>query len=79
MAKTNFHLTPHLRVRSLGFLVCLTLSCILIKEVDTNDRVPLQKNTVLVVMLARNKAHTLPFFLSQFQKLVYPKHRIALW
>lgn len=35
--------------------------------------------TVVVALIARNKAHTLPHFLSLFQQLDYPKERIALW
>ncbi|KRT81243.1 hypothetical protein AMK59_5115, partial [Oryctes borbonicus] len=34
--------------------------------------------TVLISILARNKAHTLPYFLSSLEKLNYPKARIAL-
>ncbi|GJQ78784.1 hypothetical protein Trydic_g2815 [Trypoxylus dichotomus] len=34
--------------------------------------------TVLISILARNKAHTLPYFLSTLEKLNYPKERIAL-
>jgi len=46
---------------------------------QTNSTSSKQKNTILIVILARNKAHTLPYFLSQLQKLDYPKERIALW
>ena len=35
--------------------------------------------SVLIVILARNKAHTLPNFLSQFENLNYPKQRLALF
>lgn len=35
--------------------------------------------TVLVSILVRNKQHTLPYFLSQFEALNYPKSRISLW
>ncbi|KAK9732225.1 hypothetical protein QE152_g13032 [Popillia japonica] len=34
--------------------------------------------TVLISILARNKAHTLPYFLSSLERLNYPKDRIAL-
>ncbi|KAI4471867.1 procollagen-lysine2-oxoglutarate 5-dioxygenase/glycosyltransferase 25 family member [Holotrichia oblita] len=34
--------------------------------------------TVLISILARNKAHTLPYFLSSLERLNYPKERIAL-
>ena len=38
-----------------------------------------QKPTVMIAVLVRNKAHTLPFFLHYLEKLHYPKHRIGLW
>ncbi|CAL4124140.1 unnamed protein product, partial [Meganyctiphanes norvegica] len=35
--------------------------------------------TILVVILARNKAHTLPYFLTMFEQLNYPKDRMSLF
>lgn len=35
--------------------------------------------TVVFAILARNKAHTLPYFLTLLSNLNYPKNRIALW
>lgn len=35
--------------------------------------------TILVSILVRNKAHTLPYFLSIFERLNYEKNRIRLW
>ncbi|XP_052593146.1 procollagen galactosyltransferase 2 isoform X3 [Peromyscus californicus insignis] len=40
---------------------------------------PLQSPTVLVVVLARNAAHTLPHFLGCLERLDYPKSRMAIW
>ncbi|XP_031291463.1 procollagen galactosyltransferase 2 isoform X1 [Camelus dromedarius] len=40
---------------------------------------PLQRPTVLVVVLARNAAHTLPHFLGCLERLDYPKDRMAIW
>ncbi|XP_023029681.2 glycosyltransferase 25 family member [Leptinotarsa decemlineata] len=37
-----------------------------------------KKPTLLVSILVRNKAHTLPYFLSNFQRLDYPKDRMSL-
>ncbi|CAG9770550.1 unnamed protein product [Ceutorhynchus assimilis] len=39
----------------------------------------LKKPTILVAVLVRNKQHTLPYFLSNLEKLDYPKDRISLW
>lgn len=35
--------------------------------------------TILIATLFRNKAHTLPHFLSYLERLDYPKDRISLW
>lgn len=35
--------------------------------------------SVLIVTLVRNKAHTLPIFLSYLENLDYPKESISLW
>lgn len=35
--------------------------------------------TVLIVTLVRNKAHTLPYFLSSLEGLNYPKERISFY
>ncbi|XP_004862858.1 procollagen galactosyltransferase 2 isoform X2 [Heterocephalus glaber] len=40
---------------------------------------PLQRPTVLVAILARNAAHTLPHFLGCLERLDYPKSRTAIW
>lgn len=40
---------------------------------------PPQKPTVFVVVLARNAAHTLPYFLGCLERLDYPKSRMAIW
>ncbi|XP_012266997.2 glycosyltransferase 25 family member [Athalia rosae] len=35
--------------------------------------------TIVIAILARNKAHTLPYFLTLLENLDYPKDRISLW
>jgi collagen beta-1,O-galactosyltransferase len=35
--------------------------------------------TVVIALLIRNKAHTLPYFLTLLERLDYPKDRISLW
>ncbi|KAK9880917.1 hypothetical protein WA026_013250 [Henosepilachna vigintioctopunctata] len=45
-----------------------------------NSVIAVNKNpTVFISILARNKAHTLPYFLSYLQNLRYPKERLSLW
>lgn len=38
-----------------------------------------KKPTVLITILVRNKAHTLPYFLTYLEQLHYPKDRMHLW
>ncbi|KAK2578642.1 hypothetical protein KPH14_012134 [Odynerus spinipes] len=38
-----------------------------------------KKPTVLIATLIRNKAHTLPYFLSLLEQQNYPKDRLSLW
>ncbi|KAK4877567.1 hypothetical protein RN001_010073 [Aquatica leii] len=35
--------------------------------------------TLVIAVLIRNKAHTLPYFLTLLEKINYPKDRISLW
>ncbi|XP_051893217.1 procollagen galactosyltransferase 1 isoform X2 [Pristis pectinata] len=40
---------------------------------------PLQSPTVLIAIIARNSAHTLPYYLGALERLDYPKDRISIW
>ncbi|OXA37182.1 Glycosyltransferase 25 family member [Folsomia candida] len=44
---------------------------------DDADRSTLP--TILIACLVRNKAHTLPYFLTTLENLDYPQDRIAIW
>jgi len=35
--------------------------------------------SIFIAILARNKAHTLPYFLQLLESLDYPKERISIW
>lgn len=35
--------------------------------------------TILIVILFRNKAHTMPYFFTYLNRIEYPKDRISLW
>ena len=39
----------------------------------------MREPTVMIAILVRNKAHTLPWFMYYLQNLDYPKQRIRLW
>lgn len=49
-----------------------------IRNGDTYQRVD-KDCTVVIAFLVRNKAHTLPYFLTLLERLDYPKDRISLW
>lgn len=38
-----------------------------------------KKPSIMIVTLVRNKAHTLPMFLTYLEEQEYPKSRISLW
>ncbi|KAG5887523.1 hypothetical protein JTB14_022135 [Gonioctena quinquepunctata] len=59
----------------MGFVQLLFLFFV----IASNSSAEYKKPTILVSILVRNKAHTLPYFLSNFRKLNYPKERISLW
>lgn len=60
-----------------SFIVNLFIAVVLVCIVSCKKR-PKPEPSVLVVLLARNKAHTLPYFLSYFRELDYPKDRMIL-
>ncbi|XP_033863716.3 procollagen galactosyltransferase 2 isoform X1 [Acipenser ruthenus] len=39
----------------------------------------LQKPKILIAIIARNSAHSLPFYLGCIERLDYPKDRLAIW
>ncbi|XP_023246412.1 glycosyltransferase 25 family member isoform X2 [Copidosoma floridanum] len=59
----------------------LLVCCLILINVTKNAHSTeiYKKPSVLIGILVRNKAHTLPYTLSFLEKLDYPKDRIALW
>ncbi|XP_070531927.1 procollagen galactosyltransferase 2-like [Ptychodera flava] len=45
----------------------------------TEEEDPYLDPTVFIPILARNKAHSLPMYLGNIERLKYPKQRISLW
>jgi len=43
------------------------------------DRGEARASTVFLAILARNTAHTLPYFFSYIDRLDYPKDRMHIW
>ncbi|CAH0547323.1 unnamed protein product [Brassicogethes aeneus] len=56
-------------------LVYLCLICMFVECYSSDFKKP----TIVFSILVRNKAHTLPYFLTAIENLNYPKHRISLW
>nr|XP_018908006.1 PREDICTED: glycosyltransferase 25 family member [Bemisia tabaci] len=66
------------------FSLCLVLIIFLIDlNVISSQSVSVggdvKPNTLVIAFLVRNKAHTLPYFLTLLENLNYPKQRIKLW
>lgn len=64
----------------IAFLIATTLLFInncdaKIESINSTLEIP----NVLIVCLIRNKAHTLPYFLTYLQNQDYPKNKISLW
>jgi len=59
----------------MNFIFLFLLFLIPVWCVDSNIKEP----TVFISILVRNKAHTLPYFLTLLEKLQYPKNRIILY
>lgn len=39
----------------------------------------MQRPTVVIAIIARNTAHSLPYYLGALERLNYPKDRISVW
>ncbi|OCT83095.1 hypothetical protein XELAEV_18025634mg [Xenopus laevis] len=64
-------------------LPCLTNIYVIAEELNIEEAIlpesSLQKPRVLIAIIARNAAHTLPYFMDCIDKLDYPKSRLAIW
>ncbi|XP_043527346.1 glycosyltransferase 25 family member isoform X1 [Frieseomelitta varia] len=58
------------------FVCVILISSTVFFEISGED---FKKPTILITILVRNKAHTLPYFLTFLEQLIYPKERIHLW
>lgn len=67
---------------SLGFqclLVCLVSLFFFAVLARSSDDDKLELPTILIAIVARNKAHVLPHFFGYLEQQNYPKSRISLW
>lgn len=76
----------------LRITIVITLLCAVSRQTETNEaddfstestarstEETLRAPTVFLVILARNTAHTLPYFFHYIDRLEYPKDRMYLW
>lgn len=61
----------------LGALLCQGQSYF--SEEKYPEESSMQQPTVVIAVLARNAAHSLPYYLGALEKLNYPKDRISVW
>jgi collagen beta-1,O-galactosyltransferase len=61
--------------------LCIVVFFVLIWKTTNgeNSQIVNKDPTVVITLLVRNKAHTLPYFLTLLERLDYPKDRISLW
>ncbi|KAL6442950.1 hypothetical protein ACFW04_002750 [Cataglyphis niger] len=62
-------------LRKYYYLIYFVINFAWFAMCDVSSKEP----TVLIAILVRNKAHTLPYFLSLLERQDYPKKRICLW
>uniref|UniRef100_A0A182WR15 Glycosyl transferase family 25 domain-containing protein n=1 Tax=Anopheles minimus TaxID=112268 RepID=A0A182WR15_9DIPT len=67
--------------RGYVMVMLMLLPLLLTTTIVSCDQIALteQLPTVMVAVLVRNKAHTLPYFFSYLEELDYPKDRMSLW
>lgn len=67
------------------FLSALLLASILatskcyFSEENFTEESRMQPPTVVIAIIARNAAHSLPYYLGALERLNYPKDRISIW
>ncbi|XP_047115562.1 glycosyltransferase 25 family member [Schistocerca piceifrons] len=64
---------------SFGLYSAILIIFAFIRAEELTDPQSLRDPTVVIAILVRNKAHTLPYFLTLLERLEYPKDRISLW
>lgn len=57
---------------------CVSELVTLVQE-QVKPESPLLKPKVMIAIVARNAAHSLPHYLGCIERLEYPKERIAIW
>ncbi|GLG96306.1 Glycosyltransferase 25 family member [Gryllus bimaculatus] len=65
--------------KCLNWILLATFICTVNYACSQDDPTDLAEPTVVIAILIRNKAHTLPYFLTLLERLDYPKDRISLW
>jgi len=74
---TGAALAMLLRFLSVGALVFLAEGYF--SEEMFPEESKMQHPTVVIAILARNSAHSLPYYLGALERLNYPKDRVSVW
>uniref|UniRef100_A0AAR2IUD2 Glycosyl transferase family 25 domain-containing protein n=1 Tax=Pygocentrus nattereri TaxID=42514 RepID=A0AAR2IUD2_PYGNA len=64
---------------SLAFLLALSRTQCYFSEENYTEESKMQLPTVVIAIIARNAAHSLPYYLGALERLKYPKDRISIW
>lgn len=67
-----------LRFLLLGALFLSRAECYFSEEKYPEES-KMQPPTVVIAIIARNTAHSLPYYLGALERLDYPKDRITVW
>ncbi|XP_046681820.1 glycosyltransferase 25 family member [Homalodisca vitripennis] len=62
-----------------NFWLCFTYGFEILTDENYHEFIQFKNKTVVIAILVRNKAHTLPYFLTCLERLDYPKDRLTLW
>lgn len=72
-----------LRIINVAVLLCAVSGDVQYKadvvNEETTEEATLRAPSVFIAILARNTAHTLPYFFSYIDRLEYPKDRLYIW
>uniref|UniRef100_A0A3B1IR18 Cerebral endothelial cell adhesion molecule n=1 Tax=Astyanax mexicanus TaxID=7994 RepID=A0A3B1IR18_ASTMX len=64
---------------NLALFLAFTGSKCYFSEENYTEESKMQQPTVVIAIIARNAAHSLPYYLGALERLNYPKDRISIW
>ncbi len=73
------HRNPAMLSWIISVCTILALAQCYFTEENYTEESKMQPPTVVIAILARNAAHSLPYYLGALERLNYPKERISIW